>query len=142
MKEYRFAPPAPPNLLEILKHEIALLRRNKHPNIVRYLGTGASPSRRCRCPTRAVMLSCCSLLPRRAVALCARRGRCPCNASSVLSILCWCPSRDCLPAARWSAALSPVVHTAACCGHRACVPWPRELLRCELLTAVCGCAAL
>ena len=40
MKEYRYAPPAPPNLMDVLRSEILLLRKNKHPNIVKYLGTG------------------------------------------------------------------------------------------------------
>ncbi len=42
MKEYRFGPKVPPNLMEILRPQIQLLRKHKTKrNIVRYLGTGA-----------------------------------------------------------------------------------------------------
>lgn len=41
MKEYRYGPPAPPNLMEVLRTHTQLLRKHKTKrNIVRYLGTG------------------------------------------------------------------------------------------------------
>jgi hypothetical protein len=40
MKVYSTAPPAPKNMVELLKEEITRLRHHRHPHIVKYLGTG------------------------------------------------------------------------------------------------------
>ena len=40
MKSYSTAPPAPEALAELLKREVAVMRKHKHQKLVRYLGLG------------------------------------------------------------------------------------------------------